>query len=115
MHADGVSEKTGQALSKLRRGEPRQRPIEESSALLRSLSAQLLLIPAGDMSRRDAIVARYDSALRRACDSLELPHYLDELSGPDADIERLRLEGLLEEHGLMVRGAQPGHDASGLS
>lgn len=115
MHADEVSERSSQALSKLRRGEPRNRPIEESSALLRSLSAQLMLIPVGEAERREAVVERYDLALQRACDALELPHHLDGLSGYDADVERLRLESLLIDHGLTVRGAQPGRNPSDLS
>ena len=44
----------------------------------------------------------YDDALAEAADILELPHSLTDLPpGVDRDLERLRVEGLLEDGGLL--------------
>ena len=47
-----------------------------------------------------AVHRAYDDRLRIACRELEIPEYLQELDGTDLEIERLRVEGLLQEAGL---------------
>lgn len=52
-----------------------------------------------DLPRADA---RYDDALIAACLCLGVPHHLDELTGLDREIERLRVEGALIDAGLTL-------------
>lgn len=66
-------------------GGPVPVPFEEVAALLRKL-------PRAD--------AGYDDALAAACLCLGVPHHLDQLSGLDLEIERLRVEGALIVAGL---------------
>jgi hypothetical protein len=66
---------------------PAMVPFEEVAAKLR------------DLPRADA---RYDDALVAACLCLGVTHHLDELTGLDREIERLRVEGALIAAGLTL-------------
>jgi len=50
-----------------------------------------------------AVIAAYDERLRLACRRLGLVEHLQSLAGIDRDIERVRVEGLLEAAGLTLR------------
>lgn len=66
---------------------PAMVPFEQVVATLRTL-------PRAD--------ARYDDALAAACLCLGVEHHLDQLSGLDLEIERLRVEGALIAAGLTL-------------
>jgi len=66
---------------------PAMVPFEEVVAQLR------------DLPRADE---RYDDALIAACLCLGVEHHLDELTGLDREIERLRVEGALIDAGLTL-------------
>ena len=110
VNADSASDRAGDTMARLRPGSPAHRPVEETAALLRSLSAQLAATPQSEAVRRGRLVDRYDAVLREACATLRVPQYLDRLTGSDADAERLRVEGALEAAGLVVRGPATGYD-----
>lgn len=113
VNTDQAADRAGNTVAKLRNGTPTNRPIEHTAALLRSLSGQLAVLPIDSASRRATVLERYDAVLRQACTTLEVPQYLNQLTGLDAAAERLRIEGVLEERGLILRGAAPGHDTQG--
>lgn len=71
-------------------------PAQAGSALVpfEEVVAQLRDLPRAD--------ARYDDALIAACLCLGVRHHLDELSGLDREIERLRVEGALIAAGLTL-------------
>ena len=52
---------------------------------------------------RAAVVRAYDHRLRLACRSLGLSQHLHQLHGLDLDIERVRVEGRLQDEGLELR------------
>ena len=57
---------------------------------------------AADLRRLARQRAEVDERLRIACRELEIPEHLDALEGIDLEIERLRVEGLLEAAGLSL-------------
>jgi hypothetical protein len=75
-------------------------PFEQVAADLRRLARQR-----ADVANRSpvwfaAVHRAYDERLRIACRELEISEHLQELEGIDLEIERLRVEGLLEAAGL---------------
>jgi hypothetical protein len=50
-----------------------------------------------------AVMTAYDTRLRLACGCLGIQEFLDGLDGVERDIERVRVEGLLESAGLVLR------------
>jgi hypothetical protein len=80
---------------------PLHRPIEQVSADVRRLRVAF-----GHEGLRfakwEGIRRAYDGVLAEAADSLELPHVLSLLPpGVDHDLERVRVERLLEDAGLL--------------
>ncbi|MFI5913648.1 hypothetical protein [Dactylosporangium sp. NPDC051541] len=52
-----------------------------------------------------AVQEAYDEGLHVACAELKVEEHLDELTGIDLEVERLRVEGELERAGLVLRNA----------
>ena len=80
---------------------PLHRPVEQVAADLRRLRAAF-----GQQGLRfakwEGTRLAYDAALAEAADTLELTHFLAELPpGVDRDLERVRVERLLEDAGLL--------------
>ena len=80
---------------------PLHRPIEQVGAdvrrLRRAFASEGMRFAKWEGTRR-----AYDGALAEAADSLELPHALATLPpGVDLDLERVRVEQLLEDAGLL--------------
>lgn len=82
--------------------------IERIAADLRRLNRQRRGVATRSVMWRKAILSAYDEQLRMASRCLGVVEYLDELSGVDRDIERLRVEGELQAAGLYL-GALTGH------
>lgn len=108
VNADDATERAGKTVAKLRPHSPAHPPIEDTAARLRELAAALADTSADAVLRRAELTDRYDLALRQACATMDVPQYLTRLSGADADMERLRLEGELEAAGLVLRGPARG-------
>lgn len=77
-------------------------PIEEVAADLRRLGRQRSGAASSSPFWFAAVERAYDARLGLACRELEIPQYLTELTGLDLDIERVRVEGLLEAAGLRL-------------
>ncbi len=94
-------------LSRLDR--PDRQPLEQLATELHQLRGHRV----GGSGRAtvwdEAALASYDSRLRLACAALGIPQHLDELTGADREIERVRVEGLLHRAGLILPGARPEH------
>ncbi|MGH3662663.1 MAG: hypothetical protein ACRDT8_08500 [Micromonosporaceae bacterium] len=52
--------------------------------------------------RREALRRAYDTRLQDACRALDVPEHLEELDGVDREIERVRVEGVLVERGMVL-------------
>ena len=80
--------------------EPAGPPIEQVAADLRRLSRQRL----GMASRSElwfaAVQRAYDDRLRIACRELRIEEHLTELTDIDQEIERVRVEGVLQATGI---------------
>jgi hypothetical protein len=79
-------------------------PIEQLAVQLRRLS--LVLSDARPVSsvRRFGVERAYDETLAKACVALGIEHQLDSVSLADREFERLRVEAMLQEAGLVLRG-----------
>jgi DNA-directed RNA polymerase specialized sigma24 family protein len=55
---------------------------------------------------QEAVLRAYDRRLLLACRALGIVEHLDALEGMDREIERLRVEGVLQGTGLRVRNDQ---------
>ncbi|MGH8875987.1 MAG: hypothetical protein ACRD0P_01370 [Stackebrandtia sp.] len=104
VNADDAADRANKTVAKLRHHSPAHRPIEDTAARLRVLAAELAAIPRDAAARRAELTDRYDAVLREACATMDIPQYLSRLTGDDADVERLRVEGELEAAGLVLRG-----------
>lgn len=82
--------------------EPKGPPIEQIAADLRRLSRQRQGIATRSTVWFAAVQRAYDERLQQACRSLGVVEHLTGLDGLDRDIERLRLEALLEAEGLAL-------------
>lgn len=78
--------------------------IEEVAAALRRLRPQVLTpAPGTPMARRRGTLAAYDDLLGQAARALGVTDLLTDLrEGADREAERLRLEHLLREAGLVI-------------
>jgi hypothetical protein len=83
-------------------------PVEQLAVELRRLSG--VLVDSGPVSsvRRFGVERAYDETLAKACQALGVEHHLDDVRLADREFERLRVEGLLQEAGLVLRGPAPG-------
>jgi hypothetical protein len=77
-------------------------PIETLAADLRRLRrATESMGPGTSHARRVVTPAAYDDVLVQACQALALPDTLSAVRpGPDRDVERIRVEAMLEQEGL---------------
>jgi hypothetical protein len=84
--------------------------IQRIAADLRRLERALTTLEGADDPgsevRREALRKAYETRLQDACRSLGVAEHLDGLSGLDREIERLRIESVLESEGLVLRSAQ---------
>jgi hypothetical protein len=85
---------------------PASPPFETVAADLRRLHSQRAGIALRSVVWFTAIERAYDERLRLACQRLGIDEHLDELTGVDREIERVRLEGELEAAGLTLHGAE---------
>lgn len=83
---------------------PQGQPLAELACDVRRLHTAYRHHPAGQpMARRRGIERAYDDALLDACRALGVPDTLSGLPpGTERDAERLRVEYLLEEQGLVL-------------
>jgi hypothetical protein len=77
-------------------------PVEQLAADLRRLAAAARDLPRGtSRARQRGVLMAYDDVLVAAARALDVPHALDTLPpGFDRDLERIRVEGMLEAAGL---------------
>ncbi|WP_433793126.1 hypothetical protein [Actinoplanes sp. CA-252034] len=76
--------------------------IEQIAYDLRRLDHQRRSGPHGE-AYHAAVMTAYDSRLRLACRCLGIREFLHGLDGVELDFERVRVEGLLEAAGLVLR------------
>ncbi len=86
-----------------------RRPLEQLAADLRRLGGQRVGSGGRSAVWHDAVLQAYDQRLRLACAALGITQHLDELTGVDREIERVRVEGLLHRAGLTLPAARPQH------
>ncbi|WP_239133998.1 hypothetical protein [Rugosimonospora africana] len=77
-------------------------PIEQIAADLRRLGQQRIGVATRSTVWFAAVQRAYDQRLGLACHELEIVEHLDELTGIDLDIERVRIEGELQNAGLTL-------------
>jgi hypothetical protein len=92
----------------LERSEPSAPPIQQVAADLRRLSRQRLGIATRSRVWFTAVQRAYDDRLGVACRQLGIEEHLAEVTGIDLDLERVRVEGLLEAAGLVLRDDSAG-------
>jgi hypothetical protein len=80
-------------------------PIEQLAGDLRRLNRLRVGVATRSPVWFNAVQRAYDEALRIACVQLGIDQYLDEVSGVDLEVERLRVEGALQRAGLALRDA----------
>lgn len=85
--------------------EPAGPPIQQVAADLRRLNRQRTGVATRSPVWFTAIQRAYDDRLRQASLQLGIEQHLAELAGIDLEIERVRIEGLLEANGLVLRDA----------
>jgi hypothetical protein len=79
-------------------------PIEKLAADIRRLRRQRTGIAQRSPVWFVAVERAYDERVRMACRQLGIDEHLDELTGFDREIERVRLEGELEAAGVVLHG-----------
>jgi hypothetical protein len=104
VNADEAADRANHTVARLRPGHPANPPLEETAERLRALAAEITDTPLTAVQRRGELTDRYDLLLRQACATVGVAQYLNQVSGTDADMERLRVEGELEAAGIVVRG-----------
>ena len=87
-----------------------ERPtIEQIAADLHRLGRQRLNIAQRSQIWQTAVLRAYDEQLRLACACLDVAEHLSELAGVDLEIERVRVEGELQEAGMVLPTAETEH------
>jgi hypothetical protein len=82
---------------------PTGTPIERLGADLRRLRGQIQTSDHCSASHQVALRQAYDSVLKDTCAMLQLSHELDRPTlGLERDIERLRVEAMLEARGIVI-------------
>jgi hypothetical protein len=79
-------------------------PIEQLAVQLRRLSLVLSDVRPVSSVRRFGVERAYDETLAKACLALGIEHQLDRVDLADREFERLRVEAMLQEAGLVLRG-----------
>jgi hypothetical protein len=91
------------AVRRRRRGpEPIDPPIEQVAADLKRLANLRVGVARRSAVWSAAVERAYDDRLRVACRELGQEEYLGELDGVDLEIERVRVEGVLEAAGMRL-------------
>jgi hypothetical protein len=80
-------------------------PIEQVAGDLRRLNRLRESVATRSRVWFVAVQEAYDEGLHVACAQLHVEEHLDELTGIDLEVERLRVEGELERAGLVLRNA----------
>ncbi|MER7279917.1 hypothetical protein ABT369_36315 [Dactylosporangium sp. NPDC000244] len=80
-------------------------PIEQVAGDLRRLNRLRESVAMRSRVWFVAVQEAYDEGLHVACAQLDVEEHLDELSGIDLEVERLRVEGELQRAGLVLRNA----------
>jgi hypothetical protein len=88
--------------------EPAGPPIEQVAADLRRLSRQRLGMASRSELWYAAVQRAYDDRLRIACRELRIEEHLTELTDIDQEIERVRVEGVLQAAGIHLHTANTG-------
>lgn len=78
--------------------------------LERAMRALRGLDDPGAEVRREALCLAYETRLQDACRSLGVSEHLEGLTGLDRELERLRIVGVLEAEGLVLRAAPGGRE-----
>lgn len=83
---------------------PGGRPIESIAADVRRLGSRYhRLDPRTAFAKADGVRRAYDGVLAECCTALGLTHLLAVIPpGPELDVERARVEGVLESSGLSL-------------
>jgi hypothetical protein len=84
-------------------------PFEELAADLRRLARQRIEVAHRSTVWFNAVHRAYDDRLVLVCRELEIPEQLAELDGLDRELERLRVESMLEAAGLHLPTADSDH------
>lgn len=84
--------------------DPEWPPIEKIAADLRRLRRHRTGIALRSPVWFAAVEKAYDDRLALACERLGITTYLDNVTGVDREVERMRLEAALEAAGLRLRG-----------
>ena len=80
-----------------------QPSIQQIAADLRRLDRQRLGVATRSRVWHAAVLLAYDDRLRLASRCLGVPEHHDQLDGVDREIERVRVEGELQQAGLTLR------------
>lgn len=80
----------------------RGRPIEQLAADLRRMRGTVATDQRRSATHQLANRIAYDQLLMQACEMLRVSHDLDKTSGPERDIERIRVEAELERAGIVL-------------
>ncbi|GAA3294380.1 hypothetical protein Dvina_50630 [Dactylosporangium vinaceum] len=80
-------------------------PIEQVAGDLRRLNRLRESVATRSRVWFVAVQEAYDEGLHVACAQLSVEEHLDELTGIDLEVERLRVEGELQRAGLVLRNA----------
>lgn len=86
-----------------------RRSLEQIAADLRRFAGHRIGSGSRAVIWHPAILDAYDEHLRAACRCLRLTEHLSELEGVDREIERVRVEGLLDAAGLTLPAARAPH------
>jgi hypothetical protein len=84
-------------------------PIEQLAIQLRRLSAVLTAPGPVSSVRRFGVEQAYDETLAKACAALGIEQRLGAVAPEDREFERLRVEAMVQEAGVVLRG--PGFGA----
>ena len=87
---------------------PDRHPLELIAADLRRLGGHRLAAGGRSVVWHGAVIEAYDDRLRAGCRALGITEHLADLDGVDREIERVRVEGLLDAAGLPVPAARAG-------
>jgi hypothetical protein len=94
---------------RLRRVKAEGPPIEQLAIQLRRLSAVLTAPGPVSSVRRFGVERAYDETLAKACAALGIEQQLGAVAPEDREFERLRVEAMVQEAGVVLRG--PGFGA----
>jgi hypothetical protein len=110
IHADSLLESAARARRRARNArrrvlpEPVGPPVEKIATDLRRIGAARAEAQPGSLGYT-ILTTQYDKHLVHGCRALCIDHHLEDLSGIDLDLERLRVEAALVGGGLALGGS----------